>query len=99
MADELPEKVRALLNARSTFMASWNDWQGAVAVPLAVAETAARLAIEESTRELRERLERAQGALKPFANFSCSPPNKCACYNCVARDALAIREAKEGKNV
>lgn len=27
-------------------------------------------------------------ALKPFANFACSPPGECKCFNCKARDAI-----------
>lgn len=28
-------------------------------------------------------------ALRPFAEFACSPKGECDCHNCVARDALA----------
>jgi hypothetical protein len=28
-------------------------------------------------------------ALRPFAAFACSPPGKCACHNCRARDVIA----------
>lgn len=28
-------------------------------------------------------------ALRPFANFACSPPGDCMCHNCRARDVIA----------
>lgn len=32
-------------------------------------------------------------ALRPFANYQCSPPGQCECHNCKARDAVAKAEA------
>ena len=34
------------------------------------------------------RVRRLEDALKPFAQFACSPKGECTCHNCVARDLL-----------
>jgi hypothetical protein len=34
-------------------------------------------------------------ALRPFANFACSPSGECKCNNCVARDLVDKYEIKE----
>lgn len=31
-------------------------------------------------------------ALRPFANYACSPADQCECHNCRARDVIAKAE-------
>lgn len=33
-------------------------------------------------------------ALRPFANFACSPPGECDCNNCKARDVISVLEPR-----
>ncbi len=47
--------------------------------------------------QLADRVKVLEGALQPFANFSCSPPGECQCHNCIARDALAAKGAENGQ--
>jgi hypothetical protein len=34
-------------------------------------------------------------ALRPFANYACSPRGTCACNNCIARDAIAMHQGAD----
>lgn len=38
--------------------------------------------------ELEKRNGELVAALRPFANFACSPPGECACNNCRARSLV-----------
>lgn len=41
---------------------------------------------------LRERNKALAEALRPFAQFACSPAGQCNCHNCAARAALDQQE-------
>jgi hypothetical protein len=47
--------------------------------------------------DLRASHTALMGALRPFANFACSPAGQCGCNNCKARDVL--QRAQELPNV
>lgn len=43
-------------------------------------------------RQLERENAMLRRALKPFAQFACSPPGTCDCHNCVARVAIQFTE-------
>ena len=47
-------------------------------------------------RQLQADNERLRGALLPFANFACDDWQTHKCHNCIAKQALAKKEQKNG---
>jgi hypothetical protein len=52
---------------------------------------------EKELEQANKTIDKLVDALRPFANFACSPSNGCKCNNCVARDLVEEQALKKLK--